>query len=75
MVSACDAKDAGEAGSIPWWKKSPGGPGNPLQYSRLENPMDRGAWRLRSTEPQRVGLKQLTVRTFSTSNPLMISDC
>ena len=26
--------------------RSPGGGnGNPLQYSRLENPMDRGAWR------------------------------
>ena len=28
------------------WKDSPGeGNGNPLQYSCLENPMDRGAWR------------------------------
>ena len=28
------------------WEKSPGeGYGNPLQYSCLENPMDRGAWR------------------------------
>ena len=27
-------------------RKTPGGwPGNPLQYSYLENPMDRGAWR------------------------------
>ena len=27
------------------WKKSPGeGNGNPLQYSRLENPMGRGTW-------------------------------
>ena len=30
----------------PWVGKSPGGShGNPLQYSCLENPMDRGAWR------------------------------
>ena len=27
------------------WEDSPGGEnGNPLQYSSLENPMDRGAW-------------------------------
>ena len=31
--------------SIPGWGRSPGeGNGNPLQYSCLENPMDRGAW-------------------------------
>ena len=39
--SACSA---GDAGSIPRSGKSPGGGhGNPLQYSCLENPMDRGA--------------------------------
>ena len=33
------------AGSIPGLGRSPGGGhGNLLQYSRLENPMDRGAW-------------------------------
>ena len=32
-------------GSIPGWEKSPEvGNGNPLQYSCLENSMDRGAW-------------------------------
>ena len=32
--------------SIPRSERSPGGGnGNPLQYSCLENPMDRGAWR------------------------------
>ena len=36
--------NAGDAGSNPWWR-SPGiGNGNPLQYSCLENSMDRGAW-------------------------------
>ena len=36
---------AGDAGSIPGLGRSPGeGNGNPLQYSCLENPMDRGAW-------------------------------
>ena len=34
-----------DSGSIPWSGRSPGGGhGNPLQYSCLENPMDRGAW-------------------------------
>ena len=37
--------NAGEMGSIPGWGRSPGeGNGNPLQYSCLEDPMDRGAW-------------------------------
>ena len=37
--------DVREAGSIPGSGRSPGGGhGNPLQYSCLENPMDRGAW-------------------------------
>ena len=43
--SACDAGDIGDAYSIPGLVRSPGeGHGNPLQYSYLENPMDRGAW-------------------------------
>ena len=37
--------DAEDAGSIPGWGRSPGeGNDNPLQYSCLENPVDRGAW-------------------------------
>ena len=40
--SACNA---GDWGSIPGLARSPGeGNHNPLQYSCLENPMDRGAW-------------------------------
>jgi len=36
--------NAGDPGSIPGSGRSPGeGNGNPLQYSCLENPMDRGA--------------------------------
>ena len=35
-----------DAGLIPGLGRSPGGgPGNLLQYSCLENPVDRGAWR------------------------------
>ena len=37
--------DAGDTGSIPGSGRSPGGGnGSPLQYSCLENPMDRGGW-------------------------------
>ena len=37
--------NAGDAGSVPGSGRSPGeGNANPLQYSCLENPMDRGAW-------------------------------
>ena len=40
------ARDTRDAGSIPVSGRSPGGGhGNPLQYSCLGNPMDRGAWR------------------------------
>ena len=40
------AGDTGDGGLIPGLGKPPGGGnGNPLQYSCLENPMDRGAWR------------------------------
>ena len=40
--SACNA---GDLGSIPGSRRSPGeGHSNPLQYSCLENFMDRGAW-------------------------------
>ena len=42
--SACNA---GDLGSIPGSGRSPGvGDGNPLQYSCMENSMDRGAWQV-----------------------------
>ena len=48
--SACNV---GDPGSIPGSGRSPGeGNGNPLQYSRLENPMDR---RARAVGLQRTG--------------------
>ena len=51
--SACSA---GDPGSIPGLGRSPGeGNGNPLQYSYLENPMDRGAWRATVHGVTRVG--------------------
>ena len=40
-----NAGDTGDASSIPWSGRYPGvGNGNPLQYSCLENSMDRGDW-------------------------------
>ena len=51
--SACNA---GDPGSIPGSGRSPGeGNGNPLQYSCLENPMDRGAWQATAHGVTRVG--------------------
>ena len=47
MVKNMPAKagDIGDMGSITGWGRSPiGGNGNPLQYSCLKNPMDKGAW-------------------------------
>ena len=65
--SACKA---GDLGSIPGLGGSPGeGNGNPLQYSCLENAMDRGAWwatvhgvaELGTTEPTSAGTWLLVV--------------
>ena len=39
------ACSTGDPGLLPEWRRSLGeGIGSPLQYSGLENPMDRGAW-------------------------------
>ena len=41
-----NAGTTGDAGSVPGSGRSPGeGHGNPLQYSCLKKPMDRGVWR------------------------------
>ena len=51
--SACNA---GDLGSIPRSGRSPGeGNGNTLQYSCLENPIDRGAWKATVHGVSRVG--------------------
>ena len=42
---AASAEDIRDSGLIPESERSPGGElGNPLLYSCLENPMDRGSW-------------------------------
>ena len=51
-----NAGDPGDAGSIPGSGRSPGeGNGNPLQYSCLDSPMDRGAGGPQSMGLQKVG--------------------
>ena len=56
--STCNEGDLGE---IPGLGRSPeGGNGNPLQYSCLENLMDRELGELRSKGPQRVGHNSAT---------------
>ena len=61
--SACTV---GDLGSIPRLGRSPGrGHGNPLQYSCLENPMDRGDWgpRARGVAESRIRLSELALST------------
>ena len=56
--------DIRDTGSIPGLGRSPGGGyGNPLQYSGLENPMDRGAWQ---AMVHRIAKSQTQLKRFST---------
>ena len=55
-----------DMGLIPGWGRSPGGGrGNPLQYSFLENPMDREVWRAtaHSVPKSQARLKSLNMHT------------
>ena len=53
--SVCSSGDEGNVGSIPGLERSPAeGNCNPLQYSCLENPMDRVAWQTTVHGSQRV---------------------
>ena len=54
--------DIRDSDLIPGWGRSPGGGrGNPLQYSCLENPMDRGAWQAtRSMGCKELGTTEVT---------------
>ena len=64
--SACSAGDVRDVASIPGSGRSPGGGhGNPLQYSCLENPTDRGAWRaiVHGVTKSRTRLKRLSMCT------------
>ena len=58
--------DTGDPGLIPGLGRSPGGGhGNPLQYSYLENPLDRGAWwaAVHRVAKSQTELKQLSTHT------------
>ena len=83
---ACNAGDTGDAGSIPGLGRFPGGNhGNLFQYSCLENPMDREAWRatVHKFANNRTRLKQLSmhapicvsntgINTYQTSSNLIL---
>ena len=61
-----DAGNIRDMGSIPGSGRSPGGGhGNPLQYSCLENPMDRGAWQatVYGVTESWTQLKQLSIQS------------
>ena len=69
-----NAGDMGDMGSIRGWRRSPGGGhGNPLQYSCVENPMDRGAWQatLHRVAKSWTGLKQLSMHAALATRKLM----
>ena len=62
------ASNAGDLGLIPGLGRPPGeGNGNPLQYSCLENPMDRGAWwdTVHGVIKSQMWLKRLNMHTHT----------
>ena len=64
-----NAGDMRDAGLSPGSGRFPGGGhGNPLQYSCLENPIDRGAWQatVHRVAKSQTGLKQLSIRVTNT---------
>ena len=63
--STCNAGSKSDVGSIPGSERSPrGGHDNPLKYSCLENPMDRGAWwaTVHEAAKSRTWLKRLSTQ-------------
>ena len=59
--STCDAGDTGDEGLVPGLERSPGeGQGNLLQYSYMENPMDRRACRALVHRVAKSQLKRLS---------------
>ena len=76
-----NAGDIRDVGLTPGSQRSPGGgPGNPLQYSCLENPRDSGAWwaALYGVAQTWTRLKQLSSSSSSSSSmvyPVVINGC
>ena len=65
---SANARDLWGVGSIPGSGRSPGGGhGNPLQYSCLQNPKDRGSWRATAhrVAKSRTRLKQLSTQVHT----------
>ena len=66
---ASNEKDIRDAVSMPGSGRSPGGRhGNPLQYSYLEKPIDRGAWwvTVHGVAQSQTGLKRFNMSTRTT---------
>ena len=64
---------AGDPGSIPGSGRSPGGGhGSPLQYSCLENPMDRGAWRAIVYGVAECRTRLIRLNTYTHDSPLIL---
>jgi len=67
---SASARDVRDVGSSPGSGRFPGeGHGNPLQYSCLENPMDRGAWQ---ATVHRVTKSQTQLKRLSTHACMML---
>ena len=79
---SADAVNTGDEGSIAGSGRSPGGGnGNPLQYSCLENPMDRGAWGVRvyrvakdSNRTEQRSADALLVKIHNINNSFLVSE-
>ena len=68
-----NAGDISNTGSIPELRRSPGGGhGNPLQDSCLENPMDRGAWRVTYSPWGHKGLDTNEATEHNTQNQIEV---
>ena len=74
----CNAGDIRDVGSIPGSERFPrAGHGNPLQYSCLENPMDRGAWQVtvRGVTKSQTRLKDKAIYDFSIFKQKPVHKC
>ena len=70
-----NAGDVRDVGSIPGSERSPGGEhGNPLQYSRLENPMNQGAWQATVHRVTQSWTQLKGLSTHTDHSPLMNTD-
>ena len=75
---SANAGDVRDSGSVPESGRSPGGGhGNPLQYSDLENPMDKGAWQatIHRVTKSWTQLKQLSTHSSKHTIRTGADDC